>query len=316
MTNLKRIRRTIRRPIEIGGVHFFRWLIPLLPRQTLVGLTSFIGRIAWHLPLKDKRVGLKNLDAVFGDTKTAAEKRAILTTSFSTFILTVFDLIWFSKDTQTRINSYINFDQEKSSPLLKKKAQICITAHFGNWEIMGQAAALRGIDLASIAAPVKNQDINRILIQCREETGQTIIPQKGALRTLIARLRKEEKVAFVLDQNTPQKEGGISTKFLGLPTSVSPAPAALAYRTGSEIVFGFCIPQPQGKYLVYTPKALQPPPFDKTADADQVARELTQKIQDQISKEIRKHPEYWLWSYKHWRRKAGETYPDDYPNYE
>ena len=48
---------------------------------------------------------------------------------------------------------------------------------------------------------------------------------------------------------------------------------------------------------------------------NRVARELTQQIQDKISEEIRTHPEYWLWSYKHWRRTPGHTYPPNYPSY-
>ena len=102
--------------------------------------------------------------------------------------------------------------------------------------------------------------------------------------------------------------------FLGLPMSVSSAPAALAYRTGTEFFFGFCMPQADGHYVLYSLGTLQPPAFDKK-DADQVARELTQQIQDRISGEIRTHPEYWIWSYRHWRREPGKTYPPNYPSY-
>jgi lauroyl/myristoyl acyltransferase len=48
---------------------------------------------------------------------------------------------------------------------------------------------------------------------------------------------------------------------------------------------------------------------------DRVVHDLTQEIENQISAEIRRHPQYWLWSYKHWRREPGETYPQNYPDY-
>lgn len=314
MATKKQIRRALRRPFETAGYRLLQLTIPLLPRCALTGLSKLAGTLARLLPMREKKVGMKNLDAVFGDTKTDAEKRAILSSSFATFCLTMLDIFWFSRNPEKRIRKYVEF-APSFAHFFKDKAHVCITAHYGNWEVMGQAAALRGANMASIAATVKNRNVDHLLCQLREKTGQTIIPQKGALRTLIARLRKKGKVAFVLDQNTNTRDGGILVDFLGFPMSVSSAPAALAYRTETEIFFGFCMPQPGGKYLVYSPGNLQPPAFDKEQDADQVALELTQQIQDIVSREIREHPEYWLWSYKHWRRSPGKTYPANYPDY-
>lgn len=314
MATLKQIRRALRGPFETGGFMLLEFIIPLLPRCTVVGFSKLAGKLACLLPLREKKIGMKNLDAVFGNTKTASEKQSILTSSFATFCLTMLDMFWFSKNPAKRISKYIETDPS-FAPFFEQKAHICITAHFGNWEVLAQTTALRGSTLASIAATVKNRHVDNLLCRLREKTGQTIIPQKGALRTLIARLRKQGKVGFVLDQNTNASEGGILVDFLGLPMSVSSAPAALAYRTGTQILFGFCMPQKGGKYLLYSPGTLQPPTFDKEKDADQVALELTQQIQDIVSKEIREHPEYWLWSYKHWRRSPGKTYPPNYPDY-
>ncbi|HSR88625.1 MAG TPA: hypothetical protein VLL07_06695, partial [Pontiella sp.] len=102
---------------------------------------------------------------------------------------------------------------------------------------------------------------------------------------------------------------------LGLPMPVSSAPAALAYRTGTEIMLGFCLPEAGGRYRIRITQNIIPPPFSKDADPEAIARQLTQTIQDGISAEIRKHPQFWLWSYKHWRRVAGKGYPDHYPYY-
>ncbi len=314
MATFKQIRRAARRPFETGGYRLAKALVPLLPRIAVVGVARLAGHLVALLPLREKRFALKNLDAVFGDTKSTAEKQRIISSSFRSFALTMMDLFWFSRNSAKRICKYVEITPEFTR-FFEDKPQLLLTAHFGNWEFIAQTSALHKVDLASIAAPVKNKAINQIIIEQREKTGQTIIPQKGALRTLVTRLRNKGKVGFVLDQNTPEKEGGIVVDFLGMPTPVSAAPAALAYRTGTEILFGFCIPQPRGKYLLYSTGVLQPPPYEKTADSTAVARELTQQILDHISEEIRKRPEYWLWAYRHWRRELGKTYPPNYPNY-
>jgi len=314
MARWKKIRRTLRRPFETGGFVLLKFLIPLLPRGAVIGLAKLAGQLAWLLPLREKKIGLKNIEAVFGDTKTAAEKRFILTTSFATFTQTMLDVFWLSRNPEKRIPQYVKISPELA-PLFKDQAYICITAHLGSWEIIPQSLALRGADLASIAAPIKNKVVDKLICQMREKTGQTIIPRKGALRTLISRLRKKGKVGFALDQNTPEHRGGIITNFLGLPTPVSSAPAAMAYRTGTELFFIFCILQPKGKYKLYSVGSLIPPLYNKETDADAVAKELTQQIIDRISEEIKKHPEFWIWSYKHWRRTPNKTYPAPYPKY-
>lgn len=316
-TRWNKTRRAIRRPFETGAYLLLKWTIPHLSRSALVRLARFIGKVAVKFPVREREVGLKNLDAVFGNSKTDREKVEILTTSLITFAQTMLDVIWFTKDSEKRMAKYVRFeDLPLTESFFEDKAIICITAHFGSWEVIGQAAAARGADLASIAATLKNKTVDRILIEQRELTGQTIIPQKGALKLLISRLRKKGKAAFVLDQNTAESDGGIVVDFLGLPMPVSPAPAALAYRTGTEIMFGFCIPQKNGEYRIIIPDHIIPPPFDKAADMDAVVFGLTCRIQDIISEYILQYPEFWLWSYKHWQRKPGKTYPANYPDYE
>ncbi|MDF7825657.1 lysophospholipid acyltransferase family protein [Pontiellaceae bacterium B12227] len=291
-------------------------MIPLWPRAVVVHVAKLTGKIAMLFPLKEKRIGLINLDAVFGNTKSTAEKRAILASSFATFTQTMLDVIWFSRNPDARIQHYVSFpDSDLKTSFFEDKPLMCITAHMGSWEILGQTTALLGADLASIAAPIKNPLVDKIFIERREMTGQTIIPRKGALKTLISRFRKNGKAAFVLDQNTDEAAGGIMVDFLGLPMSVSPAPAALAYRTGTEIMIGFCLPQPRGRYRIHISDCITPPPFESTVNVSQVVQKLTQEIEDKISTEIRKYPEFWLWSYKHWRRKPNVDYPAHYPDY-
>jgi Kdo2-lipid IVA lauroyltransferase/acyltransferase len=316
MASRKEMRRKVRRPLETGVVLVLKATIPFLPRNAVLGISRLGARLGMLFPSRERTVGLKNIEAVFGNTKTSAEKRRILQDSFATMGQTMLDIFWFSRNPQKRILDHVEFlEGPLRDSFFEDKPVVCITAHMGNWEIMGQTCALMGADMASIAATLKNKAVDRMFIEQRQRTGQTIIPQKGALKTLIARFRKNGKAAFVLDQNTDESEGGIVVDFLGLPMPVSPAPAALAYRTGTEIMLGFCLPKPGGRYRIRITQSIVPPPFDKALDTDAVARELTQQIQNGISKEIREHPQYWLWSYKHWRQSPGKDFPAHYPEY-
>lgn len=314
MSHLKTIRRALRRPFETFFFRLATWVIPLIPRVLINFITTIAGWLTFHVATRERIVGMANLDIVFGETKTREEKQTILKKSLISFTRTMADIFWFSMWTEKRLLKYQRFVPD-SGPYFEERAHVIITAHAGNWELIGLESGLLGIDVASIAAVTKNKAVDRLLNDLREKTGMTIIPREGAMRTLVSRFRNQGKAAFVLDQNTPEEEGGVWVDFLGMPTPVSSAPANLAYRTGTDIIFAFSHPTSKGVYEARTGPIITPPPFDKTADQKKIATELTQRIMDVVSDRIRTHPESWLWAYKHWRHVAPGSDPSIYPDY-
>jgi lauroyl/myristoyl acyltransferase len=315
MKTLKEIRRAIRRPIETAGFRFGALVIPLVPRIVLVGITRIAGTFTYHFATRERTTGMANLDIVFGNTKTKHEKKVILQKSFSSFANTMADIFWFSINTEKRVKKYQRFVPD-SGPYFENRAHVIITAHAGNWELIGLESGLRGLNVASVAAVTKNKAIDLHLHTLREKTGMIIIPREGAMRTLVARFRNKGKAAFVLDQNTAEADGGIWVDFLGIPTPVSSAPAHLAYRTGTDIIFAFSKPVGFGKYEAQTGQVITPPPYDKNNDQHEIVKQLTQQIMDIVSARIRSQPESWLWSYKHWKTHAPDSDPALYPAYD
>jgi lauroyl/myristoyl acyltransferase len=302
--------RHLRRPFETAAFRLALATVARLPRRAVLGLAWLGGSLGFCFDRRGRAVGLANLELAFGPAKTAAEKRAILKAAYITMARTFLDVIWFGTRSAERLSRYVEPDPTLQ-PLLCNKNQICITAHFGNWETVGQMMALHRFPLHSIAMPVKNPAVDRMLIARREVTGQKIIPRQGALRKLLGVLRDQGKAAFLVDQNTSEKHGGIWVNYFGLPVPVTPAPAALAARTGSELFVGFCAPQPGGRYRVYvTDRFLPPAPGDEAA-----VHALTQQVLTAIENEVRRHPEHWLWMYKRWKKIRPGTAPDRYPFY-
>ncbi|VGO14926.1 hypothetical protein PDESU_03496 [Pontiella desulfatans] len=314
MSRAKEIRRALRRPLETFFFRLGTFCIPLFPRFFIVFVAQVAGTIAYHVAKRERTTGMANLDTVFGNTKTKKEKKEILIKSLRSFTLTMADIFWFSRNTEKRVRKYQRF-VPGTGPYFEHCAHVVITAHTGNWELIGLESGLRGIDVASVAAITKNASIDKHLNILRQRTGQSIIPREGAMRTLVSRFRNQGKAAFVLDQNTVEDQGGIWVDFLGMPTPVSSAPAHLAYRTGTDIIFAFSQQAGGGKYEAHTGQVITPPPYDKTHDQEKIVKELTQQIMDVISQQIRTHPESWLWSYKHWKYIAPGTDRAQYPAY-
>ncbi len=302
--------RQIRRPFETIGFKTALTILPLAPRFVILGMARVGGSLGFLLDRRGRAIGFANIDVAFKETKTSAEKKRILRQSFITMTRTMLDVIWFGTYSKKRLEKYVHLD-ESWKPLLCEKRHVCITAHFGNWETVGQMMAQRGFPLHSIAMPVKNPVVNDLLIKRREITGQKIIPREGALRKLLNVLRNNGKTAFLVDQNTEEKEGGIWVEYFGLPVPVTPAPAALAAKTNSEIFIGFSAPQSNGHYIVYGAKTIAPP----SDSSKETIRNLTQQTLAAIEEEVRKNPEHWLWMYKRWKtKKPGDT-SSEYPSY-
>lgn len=302
--------RQLRAPFERAAVHLAMAIIPRLPRFGVLALARIGGCLGYAFDSRSRRVGRANLDIVFGDTKTDFQKTKILRASFVTMARTLIDTFWFAHHSEKRIEKYVEVDPSMEL-FFQKKAQICMTAHFGNWEVLGQTTALKGFPLASIATPIKNEVADKYFIRAREATGQRIIPRSGALRRLIHTLREGGKCAFLADQNTEEKDGGIWIDCFGLPAPVTSAPAMLSGRTQTEILLGFGIPQPKGRYRVFVARRFSAPP---DASKESILT-LTRQINEATEKAILEHPEHWLWMYKRWKTKKPDGISAGYPFY-
>ncbi len=281
-------------PETAGFIFGIAW-VPLMPRSVIMSLSRGIGRLGFKFAKELREVALTNLTLAFGEDLTQEEKEAIARKCFQHFALLVLDIIWFSFRCKPRMEGWIQWD-DSTAPMYKDEAQIQLTAHYGNWETLGQSYALRGQPIFSVAAPLKNRSADKIFIHLRQKTGQTIIPQQGAARRLLQGLKKKHKLAVLLDQNTKPKDGGVFVDFMGLPVPVSSAPAALAVKTTATICTVMAVPDDKGVYTVRVYDTFKP-----DLEAEDPVQALTQRMTDSVVKVIRDNPAYWCWMYKRWR---------------
>lgn len=299
--------RMLRDGLEIAVVRLSFLLVSCLPRWGLLSLSRFLGWLVYHAARTQRRVALSNLDLVFGDTLPPEKKRAIALASFRSFSRAILDFAWFSRNTASRMARLFRFD-DSFETYRRMAPAIVVTAHFGNWELLGQAGAIDGNPAVSVAAMFPNEMLNRFVTNLRERNGLLIAPREGAIRTLLKTLKEGGRVALVMDQNTRLSEGGVFVRFFGKPVTMSPAAALLSVRTGAPIVPIFCLALPDGTYRGYLGRVLQP-------GADGSERELNQHIADAFEAEIRKHPEQWLWMYRRWKYVPPAGRAEDFPFY-
>ena len=308
------LRRNIRLALEPPFTRLGLAVLPRLPRRAILALARFMGCAGYWCSARNRRLGLANLDLAFGDTRTAAEKRRILRASLRNFALTTLDLFWFTRRPEERMARWFEATPALQAAMARHVPRVGVTGHFGNWELMGRYWVLRGAPVMSVAMPLKNPAVDRLLQQARQVTGQQVIPREGALKKLVRHLRGNGTVGLLLDQNTAPAEGGVFADFFGKPVAVSPAAGALAVLAGAEIIFAHALPRPDGTYLGDLPRTISAAEIAALPRAA-AERELTQRITAFYEEAIRARPDCWLWSYKRWRHIPPGMPPAGFPYY-
>lgn len=288
-------------------------VLPAMPRRVILGIARVLGAGAYMFSGKLRRIGLANLEVGFGNRKSAAEKRIILRQSFYTFALVVLDLFWFSKDTAKRISRYVHLDTSYAV-LLDNNGVICLSGHLGNWELLAQILVTCGIPLTSVVAPLANPAVDKFFHDVRGAMGQALVSKVGAVRKMFSALKKGEKVALLLDQNTRPSLGGTFVDFFGLRTPISTVVASLAYKTGCPVIISSCIPERNGDYRC-TPCRVLTPPENRGENRTVTVKDFTSKIARATEDEIMLNPGAWLWMYKRWKYIAPGCDKSRYPFY-
>lgn len=302
-------RRRIRAVGEVLLVRLAMFLVPFLPRAVVLAAARFGGTVAFRFARRDRRVTLANIDLAFGNAMSHEGKIALARAAFQSYALTMLDLFWFAKFHQRRLERYLEFDAAVKPHL--DEATICVTAHYGNWEVMGQGAYREGYRLVSVAKPIANPYLDRLLNRERERNGQVVVQREGALRQLVKYIRRggQYRVALLLDQETMPREGGVFVDFFGVPTPISRAAAELALRLKAPLMMIFCHwDDDRGKYRIHGSPVLR-------GIEGMEPEALTQRIAAMVEEQIRAQPQHWLWMYKRWKHKLPGFPVERYPFY-
>src|SRR5205085_11965591 len=112
--------------------------------------------------------------------------------------------------------------------LLSGRPVLCVTGHFGNWELAGYSLGLVGCPTHAIARPLDNPYVDRFLRTFRERTGQKLLAKRGDFDNMEKLLQDGGLLATLADQDAGQR--GIFVDFFGRPASTHKAVALMAIR--------------------------------------------------------------------------------------
>ncbi|ADU96535.1 lipid A biosynthesis acyltransferase [Thermovibrio ammonificans HB-1] len=255
-------------------------LVNALPRSLALKTARGLGELFYNVP-RVKRVTEENLKFTGFPPSVGKE-------SFKNFLACAADFL--------RLKTY-TFQELKElflpvdPSVVPREGGILLTAHIGNWELMGALfSKLSGGRLSVVAKPMKNKRVDRLINGIRQKWGVKVIPTGRGIE-IIRELKKKRFVGILLDQRPKVKEGVLTT-FLGRKTYTNKGAALISVKTGKPVIPAFCFAEGE-RYRIEVYEPIYP--------QNRSVEELTQLYTEAIERAVRKHPEQWFWFHRRWK---------------
>ncbi len=290
---------------EYVGARGAAAVLRALPTPAAAALARGLGWLAYYAIGRRRRDGLRNLDLAYGDARSPAEKRRLVRRVFQHLAQVAVEIV--KLDQVLRPDNLDAFIEMEDWGLIEKAAAlgrgvIFVTGHVGNWELLGQAIAMKGYEVTSIARPLDNPLLENLVKERRERYGQKIVSKNEALRPMLKVLKEGRTLSFLIDQNA--RHGHVFVDFFGRPAATTRAAAALALRNQTPILMGAAVRVgPTFHYKILADGPIVP---ESTGDKEEDVRRLTQEMTSWLERVIREYPEQWLWLHRRWKTRPPE----------
>ena len=208
---------------------------------------------------------------------------------------------------EVRAYSWIEGLQHIESGFDAGRGVILLTAHLGNWEVMGARAA-QEFPLTVVARPTENAGVQGYIDRVRAAGGLGVISKFDNGRASLRVLKQNESLGILPDQHAG-REGELLPMF-GQPTRVWGAIARLALLSGARVVPAFGVRQTpflaDGRIVAKVSAGWN---VEKSSDKNTAILEGTKRTVSELERIIAAHPDQWLWMHRRWREKDGAILP-------
>jgi KDO2-lipid IV(A) lauroyltransferase len=208
-----------------------------------------------------------------------------------------------SSEEQLRAEMPIAGREHLDAALAKGNGAIVLSAHLGNFFLVGTRLAIEGYPVHVLVSPPRDPQFAELMDDVRLQVWQRTIrarPRRAALKELHAVLRRNEIAIVIADE---YKNGhGIPVPLFGGIVSARRGPATLALRTGAAIVPAFLVRQAgDGLKLIIEPE-LELARTDKGQDD---VRESILRITRWLERSVSAYPDQWNWTNIQWQNDPG-----------
>jgi len=274
------------------------WVVQRLPHGLRRVLGDCLGRLCWPLvPAKRREMAIGNVACSLKVDRPEAERIAKASAvRFGRMFLEVLHIPALTKES---IKTYAPIEgiEHIQRVLAEGKGAVIVTAHAGNWEVLGASLALHDIPIIGVAKQQTNAVMDRLVNHLRRSSGMRIFYSTG-VRDMINYLKAGYVIGLLSDQAAGHD--GAFVDFFGRLASTPKGAAHFARLRGCGIVPTFITEKPDGTHVI----TMQPPLYvNATKNREEDLFSMTQTYTKIIEDHVRQHPEEWFWLHNRWKRQ-------------
>jgi KDO2-lipid IV(A) lauroyltransferase len=282
---------------------FFIYAFSFTPFRILYVFSDYIlFPFFFYIYRYRRKIILQNLQHSFPE-KSPEELRRIMRAFYHHFCdLLVEGVKAFSMSEKQVLERYKLMNPEFLAPYAaEKKSVIAVLGHYNNWEWGSIAAGLQLTHLpVALYKPLSNKLIDNYIERTRAKGGTILLSIFQTTHSFEKYRDIPAIFLMVADQSPSHTEKSIWVPFLNQDTPVLHGPEKHARLSNLPVVFIDVQKIKRGFYQA-TLRALVEDP-QNTADG-----EITSRYMQALEAQIRKRPEFWLWSHNRWKHKRQKT---------
>jgi len=286
--------------IEYSLLRAITTLLLSFPLDYSLILSRLVADVFYLFPSKFRKRGLRHLKMAYPG-KSADELGRILNGVFEHSAMMLVEVLSFPR--KIRQYNYTKYVDVRGLELIDEalkggKGVMFISAHFGNWELIGYTVSMLGHQINTVVRFMPNPAADALLNYSRRFQGQKIIYNDNAVRDMMRVLKNNRILALVCDQDA--RANGVFVDFMGLPSSTVRAPALLHLKLGTPLLMLYCYrTKPNKFYYTFSFERCGLPELNPATAEEQI----TQAFTADIERMIRKYPEQWMWIHRRWKTR-------------
>ena len=260
---------------------------------------GMLGRFIGFIFKKRKQIAFDNIKQAFNDKFNDDQINAIVKQVFTNIGRTLIEFCRFEKVGRERYRQIIKPDGLDILEKVKSegKGGILVTAHFGNWEMLGAYLTNHGYNVDAMVAIQHNNKIDKMVNGFRKVFEIGIIHIGGTnYRQIFKALRNNRFVIIVPDQHDPS--ASLIMDFFNRKTTVARGPALFAIKNQCPII---PILNRRIDYDHYQIMVGEPIYSELSGDEENDVINLSRKYMDYFEKVITEYPEQWMWTHRRWK---------------
>ena len=270
--------------------------IARLPRKLALLIGVYLATVVFLFSHREKDKACKHLAQSLGIGQPMVDR--LVRRSFQNIGKNLMEFMQLPRMSPEALHQLVTLEGREhiDKALDRGRGAIILTAHFGNWELLGASILAHGYTIRGITRELRSKRLDAIVSSYREKVGWQGIDRDRAVREVLRCLNRNELIAILADVDTRTR--GIFVDFFGKPAYTPYSPVAFALKTGAAILPTFIVRQPDNSHraIIEAPLTLQ-----QSGEKEVDLLVNTQQFTKVIESYIRRYPEQWIWMHERWK---------------